>query len=252
MFKEGAGVLTVEDCTYATNPSGCLIVETVVDNDGENSLDAVKAHFKLPTCFTLEENDHNTDNTFVLKHGEDHEAPVEPTPSTSSSKSSSKKYNVEIEDTDDGTVKASSTRVKKGATVTLTVTPDDGYELDEIIVLDKDGDEVDVTDKGNGKFTFTMPKGGVTVETTFEEAEDEKEPVVEDTDKDASAGEVEEIILTVGQKIAWVFDEYVVNDVAPVIRNDRTMLPIRFVAENLGATVTWDADTQKVTIIPGE
>ena len=169
----------------------------------------------------------------------------EPTPSTSSKKSS-KKYTVEIEDAEDGTVKASSTRVKKGATVTLTVTPDEGYELDEIVVLDKDGDEVELKDKGDGKYTFVMPRGGVEVEASFEEADDTEEPVVDETEE--SAGEKEFIKLTIGQKIAWVFDEYVVNDVAPEINNERTMLPIRFVAEALGAAVTWNEAEQKVTI----
>lgn len=163
----------------------------------------------------------------------------DPTPSTSSSKKSSKKYSVDIEDAEDGTVKASSTRVKKGATVTLTVTPDDGYELDEIIVLDDDGEEVKLKDKGNGKYTFTMPRGGVEVEASFVEEEDEKEPVT--TEK-------EFIKLTIGQKIVWIFDEYVVNDVAPEIKNDRTMLPIRVIAEALGAKVTWNEVEQKVTI----
>jgi len=58
----------------------------------------------------------------------------------------------------------------------------------------------------------------------------------------------EQIILTIGKKEALVFGETKINDVAPIIRNDRTMLPARFVAENLGAAVKWDNDTRKVTI----
>ena len=46
-----------------------------------------------------------------------------------------------------------------------------------------------------------------------------------------------------------VFGNVVMNDVAPIIRNDRTMLPIRFIAQSLGATVTWDEQFQKVTIM---
>ena len=56
------------------------------------------------------------------------------------------------------------------------------------------------------------------------------------------------IVLTIGKKEANVFGETKSNDVAPIIRNDRTMLPARFVAENLGATVEWDNDTRTVTI----
>ncbi len=61
--------------------------------------------------------------------------------------------------------------------------------------------------------------------------------------------ENKEIILTVGSKNAIVFGESVVNDVAPVIVNERTMLPARFVAEALGAKVLWDSNTRTVSII---
>ena len=57
-------------------------------------------------------------------------------------------------------------------------------------------------------------------------------------------------VLTLGSNIATAFGHTVVNDVAPVARNNRTMLPIRFVAEALGETVLWDAPTQSITIIP--
>lgn len=57
-----------------------------------------------------------------------------------------------------------------------------------------------------------------------------------------------EIILTIGQKEAVVFGKTKTNDVAPIIRNDRTMLPARFVAEELGAKVSWSEAERKVTI----
>ena len=66
------------------------------------------------------------------------------------------------------------------------------------------------------------------------------------TAKDNTANQ---IILTIGQKDAIVFGKKVTNDVAPKIVNDRTMLPARFVAENLGATVFWDGDQSLVTIV---
>lgn len=56
------------------------------------------------------------------------------------------------------------------------------------------------------------------------------------------------IVMTVGSKEATVFGEKVTNDVAPIIVNDRTMLPARFVAEALGATVKWEAEEQMVAI----
>lgn len=57
-----------------------------------------------------------------------------------------------------------------------------------------------------------------------------------------------QIILTIGSTQALVFGETVFNDVAPKVVNDRTMLPARFVAENLGAYVYWDGYEQKVTV----
>ena len=65
------------------------------------------------------------------------------------------------------------------------------------------------------------------------------------TEKDNS---VNQIILTIGKKDAQVFGKTKSNDVAPKIEKDRTMLPARFVAENLGAKVDWDGEKQLVTI----
>ena len=56
---------------------------------------------------------------------------------------------------------------EQGETVTITVTPDDGYELDELIVTDSKGSELDLTAKGSGKYTFKMPAGGVEIEASF-------------------------------------------------------------------------------------
>lgn len=64
--------------------------------------------------------------------------------------------------------------------------------------------------------------------------------------------EVREFILTIGSKYAIVYGEVKANDVAPIIRNERTMLPARFVAENLGATVSWNQSEQQVIITKGD
>ena len=65
------------------------------------------------------------------------------------------------------------------------------------------------------------------------------------TEKDNS---INQIILTIGEKVAQVFGQIKTNDVVPKIVNDRTMLPARFVAENLGADVSWDGEKELVTI----
>ena len=66
-----------------------------------------------------------------------------------------------------GDITVSPKSASKGTTVTITVKPDDGYELDELTVTDKDGDSIKLKDKGDGRFTFTMPASKVTVEAVF-------------------------------------------------------------------------------------
>ena len=60
------------------------------------------------------------------------------------------------------------------------------------------------------------------------------------------------MVLTIGEADATINGETVTNDVAPVIVNDRTMLPIRFVAEAFGATVEWDEEIRAVNVTLGD
>ena len=68
-----------------------------------------------------------------------------------------------------GTVTVSPKSASKGDTVTVTVKPDSGYVLETLTVTDKNGNELTLKDKGNGKYTFTMPAGKVEVKATFME-----------------------------------------------------------------------------------
>ena len=81
--------------------------------------------------------------------------------------SSGTSYAITVSKADNGTVTASRTRANKGLTVTLTVKADEGYALDTLTVTDKNGNEIKLTDKGDGKYTFTMPASAVTVEASF-------------------------------------------------------------------------------------
>ena len=69
--------------------------------------------------------------------------------------------------TENGTVTVSTKNATSGSTVTITVKPDDGFKLDELTVIDKNGDELKLTDKGNGKYTFTMPASKVEINASF-------------------------------------------------------------------------------------
>ena len=84
--------------------------------------------------------------------------------------SSSSSYPITVPDkTENGSVAVSPKTASKGSTVTITVTPDSGYVLETISVTDKNGNDLKLTDKGNGKYTFTMPGSKVEVKVTFME-----------------------------------------------------------------------------------
>ena len=106
----------------------------------------------------------------MAKAIEDAIAGLVPRPSSSSSSSSSSKPSYSVTapgTTENGSVTVSPKNATKGSTVTVTVKPDDGYQLDKLTVADAKGGTISVTDKGNGKYTFTMPASKVTVTPTF-------------------------------------------------------------------------------------
>ena len=78
-------------------------------------------------------------------------------------------YGVSAPKAANGTVSVSPANAVKGATVTVTVTPDKGCTLETLTVTDKDGNALPLTDKGGGKYTFTMPGSAVTVTAAFME-----------------------------------------------------------------------------------
>ena len=89
------------------------------------------------------------------------------TRSSSSGGSSKTTYPVNTPTADNGTAAVSPKNAAKGDTVTITVTPDSGYKVDKVTVTNANGNTITVTDKGNGKYTFTMPASKVTVTPTF-------------------------------------------------------------------------------------
>jgi len=90
-------------------------------------------------------------------------------PSYSSGSSYDPTYSVTVDKTKNGSVTVSPKSASKGDTVTVTVKPDSGYVLETLTVTDKNGNELTLKDKGNGKYTFTMPSGKVEVKATFME-----------------------------------------------------------------------------------
>lgn len=77
-------------------------------------------------------------------------------------------YAIEVnKDIQNGEVTVNRRYAERGDTVTITVKPDNGFQLDELTVIDKNGNELKLTDKGNGKYTFTMPARKVEIKATF-------------------------------------------------------------------------------------
>lgn len=155
--------------------------------------------------------------------------------------SSAAKHGVTTSDSKNGAVTASAAKAETGDKVILTPKADEGYELDKITAKDKDGKEVKLKAEKDGTYSFTMPKGGVTVDTTFKQAEG-----ATNTDKPAAAAKT--IILQIGSTAVLVDDQAIINDVAPVIRNDRTLVPIRVITEALGGQVAWNEAAKEVTL----
>ena len=85
-------------------------------------------------------------------------------------------YRVDVTATEGGAVTKNPAAAKAGETVTLTPTPEEGYEVGNVTVTDRFGDAVEVTENADGTYTFTMPNGQVRVEVTFVEATPEPLP----------------------------------------------------------------------------
>lgn len=94
-------------------------------------------------------------------------APVGPSGGGGGGGAISADHAITVETAAHGTVTANKKTAEEGDTVTITAKPDEGYQVGKVTVTDKDGDSIKVIDKGNGKYTFTMPDGKVSVDVTF-------------------------------------------------------------------------------------
>lgn len=96
--------------------------------------------------------------------------------SSSGGGSSTPRYAVTVPDkTENGSLSVTPKNAKKGSDVTITATPDKGYEVDDIVAKDANGNKLTLKDNGDGTYTFTMPASKVTVTAAF--AEKKAEPI---------------------------------------------------------------------------
>ena len=101
-----------------------------------------------------------------------------PGSSTSGGSAASPTYPPIVENAENGEVTVSPKRPEKGDKVTITPEPDTGYEVGEIFVTDKNGNEIDITDNGNGTYSFQQPSGKVEIKVTFVPANADSSSIV--------------------------------------------------------------------------
>ena len=87
--------------------------------------------------------------------------------SSGSGSSGTTTYKVTTSAVSNGSVKTSVSAAAKGATVTLTLSPDKGYTLDKLTVTDASGNSISTTKKSDAVYTFTMPASQVKVGVTY-------------------------------------------------------------------------------------
>ena len=152
----------------------------------------------------------------------------------SSGFSGSYNYPVKVESAKDAEVVLSDNNASKGETVTITVKPEAGKDVKDVIITDANGNVIPVIKTADNQYTFVMPEGKVNIS-----------PATEDADYDSK------IVLQIGNRSTAVNGEEFSNDVAPVIIGDRTMVPIRVIIESLGGAADWDEATRTVTLTIG-
>lgn len=163
---------------YLKNPDGTPYLGEVTVHGGVYLNDAYAPDARLDTDdgkegYTVnlaQDNGAHTLDIVVTSGDKTHTYRVEITrPSTGGGTGGggSTRYPITVPEEDHGTVSVSPSRASSGQTVTITVTPDEGYKVGSVTVKPPNGSTVPVTGQGNGKYTFTMPSGGVTVDVTF-------------------------------------------------------------------------------------
>ncbi len=153
------------DAGLAANESWPAGTLQWVDKDGrvlDPAATEVKANTAYHWKFTPDGNNYNAIEGSITLYHYSADIPAAPT------------YPVNTPDgTANGSVSISPKNASKGSTVTITVKPDSGYQLGDLTVTDKDGNVLEITDKGNGKYTFVMPDGKADIRVSFTEQTEE-------------------------------------------------------------------------------
>ena len=138
---------------------------------------------------------------------------------------------------DNGSIGISQKEASAGTTIIVSLTPAEGYKAGSLTVTDKNGNKLTLKSAGENKYTFTMPNSAVDIKANFVKA-----------DGSSTVDPKTAIIMQIGNLHMTVNGKAFTNDVAPVIMNDRTLVPIRVVTETFGGSADWNALTKEVTL----
>ena len=157
----------------------------------------------------------------------------------SSHHSSSTSNTVSASTASNGKVALDKSTAKKGDTVTVTVTPDAGYQLDKLTVTDAKGNTIAVAKKGDNQYTFTMPDSKVTITPTFSKIEDTKPSKTGFNDVASSAGYADVVQYVTDKGLMNGTDD---NQFSPSASTTRGMLMTvlaRYAGEDTTGGATW-------------
>ena len=172
-------------------------------------------------------------------------------------------YNITTKTDKHGTVEARS-KAKEGTEVSVTVSPDKGYKLDEITVTDRRGRDITIKETNReNRYKFTMPARDVTVEATFKQIKQEQPskpttpPTIPPTNNNKPIEnniikKQQTTVFTIGSNIMTVITDgkatQTTIDAKPFLSQGRVMIPVRYAAESLGMQVEWNKQTQTVVL----
>ena len=170
--KADYGFIKISGGTYSVNPTAYVADTHIVRKDGDAQFTVVAKSNLTSGVYLTDPSGALASNYYVSSTANGVWTVSYSAPSSGGgSSSSSRRYDVSAPSVKHGDVTVSPKSASKGDTVTITVKPDSGYELDTLTVKDASGSKIKVKDKGDGKFTFTMPASKVTVSAEFAEIE---------------------------------------------------------------------------------
>ena len=168
--KADYGFIKISGGTYSVNPTAYVADTHIVRKDGDAQFTVVAKSNLTSGVYLTDPSGALASNYYVSSTANGVWTVSYSAPYSGGSSSYDPTYSVSTPSkTENGSVTVSPKSASKGDTVTVTVKPDSGYVLETLTVTDKNGNELTLKDKGNGKYTFTMPASKVEVKATFME-----------------------------------------------------------------------------------